>query len=206
MAVRKPTPNWLKKYVDPQVADLAVPQTAITITQAALTDSSGGTASQTLAATAGISQISFYVPLTSMADADIITDFVPGFKFKLLALDFVTIVPATTASKASTLHLEIGSTAVGAGTCALTTVGCNARGKLTAGAAITGANTGSESDAISVVGASTTTFGEGAGNIVITIQNMDVADAVASIAREVNKGIIDLAALEALLDAAGVST
>lgn len=203
----KPANMMVGSNVDIDVFDLAVPQTAITITQTALTDSSGGTASATLAATAGVQQICFGTwPLTSLADADIITNFVPGYKFKLLALDANVIVPATTASKACTLHLEIGSTSVGAGTLALTSANCATRGALVAGAAITSANTGSASAAISIVGASTTAFGEGSIVLNVTIQNMDVADAVASIADEVNKGITDLAALEALLDAAGVST
>lgn len=218
MAVRKPTPPFLRQHVDPQLVDLVVPQTAVTLTAAAVatltTDSTGGTTVAAAAAGVGVQQINLGTfPLTSMANADIVTDFVPGYRFKLLALDAVTVVPATTASKASTLHLEIGSTAVGAGTCALTTAGCNARGKLVAGAAITSANTGSASAAISVVGASTTAFGEGSVTLIVTIQNMDIADAFTALIEDLgfcktsaDALVVDVAAIEALLDAAGVST
>lgn len=166
---------------------------ATAATAASLTDSTGGTASQTLASTAGVSQLTFHANLANISDGDVVTTYTPGYKFKLLAHDFVVGTPVTTASKASTLNLEIGTTDVTGGTVALTSANCTPLGAEVAGAAITAANTGSASDTISVEASSTTAFAEGDGDIVITIQNMDVADAFASIADDLNKLVTDVA-------------
>lgn len=147
-----------------------------------LTDSSGGTASATLAATAGISQVCIPIVNASIADGDIVTTYTPGYKFKIVKFDYITGTPVTTAAKLSTLNIEIGTTNVTGGAISLTSAACTPLGAVVAGSSITAANTGSATDTISIEAASTTTFIEGDGTMVITIQNMDTVDAIASIA------------------------
>ena len=168
-----------------------VTATTFTGSAAALTDSTGGTASQTLAATAGVSTITIPITNAKIADGDLVTTYTPGYKFKLLSFDYITGDPVTTASKASTINLEIGTTDVTGGVISLASASMTPLGAVVAGSAITAANTGSATDTISIEAASTTTFVEGDGMFVITIQNMDVADALASIADDVNKLITD---------------
>jgi len=157
----------------------------------AFTDSTGGTGSDTLAAGVGISQIAFDLNLAAGPPAgtsagDVVTAFVPGFKFKLLALDFITSVAGVGSSASQVFNLEIGTTNVTAGTLTLTEASTATVGALTAGAAITGANTGTASDTFSVeMAASGTAFTAGAGTLLVTIQNMDTADAFASISDKV---------------------
>lgn len=156
--------------------------------QVALTDSTGGsTADTTLAATAGVTVVSIPLTLASIADGDMLTNYTPGFKFKVLAVDFVTTTVATTSAKASTLNVEIGTTNLTGGVVSLTTSSCDTRGEITAGTSVTAANTGSATDTISVEASSTTTFVEGAGTLLIKIQNMDTADNMAKTARLTNE-------------------
>lgn len=156
--------------------------------------SSDGNDAGTLASTVGVSQLSFDANLAAGPPAgtsagDMVTAFVPGYKFKLLALDFVTSIAGVGSSASQVYNLEIGTTNVTAGTCTVTEASTSAVGELTAGAAITGANTGSATDSISIEqAASGTAFTAGAGSFIVTIQNMDTADAFAALAAAVNAG------------------
>lgn len=164
--------------------------------QTALTDSTGGSvANATLANTAGVSTLSIPLTLASIADGDMVTGYTPGYKFKILAVDFVTTTVASTADKLSTLNVEIGTTNLTGGTVALTTASCDTRGEITAGSSVTAANTGTASDTISVEAASTTAFVEGSGVLLIKIQNMDVQDNAAKTAELANELRASLVAL-----------
>ena len=183
---------------------------AVAATNAALTDSSGGTASSTLASTIGISQIVFPVGSLAVASGagfgattagDVVTAYVPGYKFKLIALDFVTGSLVGAGSSASApCNLEIGSTNVTGGVCTVTLANTNTIGELTSGTSITAANTGSASDDFSIEKATSVVFTAGEGSFVVTIQNMDTADAIASIAAKSVLGIADDANLRSKLD------
>lgn len=153
---------------------------------AVLTDSTGGTATTALAATVGVYTKSFPILLAGITDADVVTSWVPGHKFKILALSFVNMVAVTTGSKATTLNLEIGTTDLTGGVLALTSANQTPKGVVVNATAITAANTGSASAAISIEATSTTAFAEGSGVIEIRIQDMDIADAFASIADRLN--------------------
>jgi hypothetical protein len=59
-------------------------------TLGAYTDSTTGTAAATLAAGVGVSTVSFDVALTNTGAVDVITGWVPGYKFKILAWEFIT--------------------------------------------------------------------------------------------------------------------
>jgi hypothetical protein len=157
--------------------------------QAALTDSTTGTASTTLAAGVGIETITIPIQLASMTTsaADLVTNYTPGFKFKLLSANFVTTTLGTGAGATQTINLEIGTTNVTGGVVNPTLASTDTLGEITAGTSITAGNTGSASDTLSVeVAASGTVFSAGAGVLVIRIQNMDTADAAASQAAQAN--------------------
>ena len=162
------------------------------LTAADLTDSTTGSATTTLAAGVGVSQLSFYINLATLTDADQVTTYVPGYKFKILAVDFVTHIPVTTGSKASSINLEIGTTNLTGGVVALTSANCTPRGALVNGSAVTASNTGSAAATLSVEAASTTAFAEGSGWLLVTIQNMDTADAFASLAAQTDALLVDL--------------
>lgn len=159
--------------------------------QAALTDSTGGSVSgSTLAATAGIHTLSIPIQLAAMTTsaADLVTDYTPGYKFKILSVDFATTTLGTGSGATQTINLEIGSTNVTGGVVNPTLTSTNTLGKATAGTAVTAANTGTASDTISVeVAASGTVFTGGAGVLLIRIQNMDVQDNAAKTAELVNE-------------------
>ena len=76
----------------------------------------------------------------------------------------------TTAAKASTLNLEIGTTNLTGGTVALTSADCDGKGEAIGGTAITAGNVFTASDTISVEAASTTTFIEGSGSLFAVIE------------------------------------
>ena len=167
--------------------------------QAALTDSTTGTPGTTLNAGAGVQTLSIPVNLAAITtNADVLTAFTPGFKFKLLSVSFAIKTPATTSGKLTTLSLKINSTAVTGGAVALTSANATPLGAIIAGSAITAANTGSSSATISVVSTSTTAFVEGEGYLLIKVQNMDTADAVASQTVLLNELRASLVALGAI--------
>jgi hypothetical protein len=153
---------------------------------AKFTDNSTGTAGSTIAAGVGVSTVAIPIQLDTISDADVLTTYTPGYKFKILAVDFAVADPATTGSKATTLNLEIGTTNVTGGTVALTSDNATPLGAVVAGAAVTALNTGSASATISIEASSTTAFVEGTGYLLLTIQNMDTADAIASIIDALN--------------------
>lgn len=162
-------------------------------TTAAMTDSTTGAAGVTFAAGVGKYVLSIPIDLAAITGAgDVLTNYVPGHKFKILDVDFQVTKPATTAAKLATLNLEIGTVDVTGGAVALTSANCTPLGVQVAGSAVTAANTGSATDTLSVEAASVTAFLEGQGVLLVQIQNMDVADAVASLVDQMTKAVADL--------------
>lgn len=157
----------------------------------ALTDSTGGDVTgATLAASAGITTLSIPISLASMTTsaADLVTAYTPGYKFKILAVHFATTTVSAGDGASQAINLEIGTTNVTGGVVTATLAGTDTLGELTAGTAVTAANTGSSSDTISVeVAASGTVFTAGEGVLLIRIQNMDVQDNAAKTAELVNE-------------------
>ncbi len=159
--------------------------------QVAITDSTGGTVADTLTATVGISTMHFpFEFVTSTSAIDVVTAFVPGYKFKIL--DWAWIDGGTDlvgASGSRVANMEIGSVDVGtsASTCTVVQASTGS-GRRIDGTAVSGANTGSASDTFSIEiasGGTTITAGNGAFHVVI--QNMDTADALASISDKWNE-------------------
>jgi len=116
------------------------------------------------------SQHTYTLPVYSMADiadGDVVTTITPGYAGTIEKVYWIQGTPVTTASKASTLNLEIGTTNVTGGVISLTSATCTPIGTVIAGTAITANNTFDNDDTISVEAASTTAFIEGAGTIVM---------------------------------------
>lgn len=105
--------------------------------------------------------------MADIADGDVVTAVTPGYAGTIEKVYWIQGTPVTTASKASTLNLEIGTTDVTGGTIELTSAACTPLGTIIDGAAITAENTFTSTDTISLEASSTTTFVEGAGTVVI---------------------------------------
>ena len=156
----------------------------------ALTDSTTGTASDTLAATAGIVTLALPIQLAAMSTsaADLMTNYVPGYAFELLSAEFITTNPGVGASASQVLNIEIGSTNVTGGVLTLTEASTSALGEKTAATAITAANTGTASDTLSIeVAASGTVFTAGDGILLVKLRNMDTVNAIASLAAKLDE-------------------
>lgn len=151
---------------------------------AAFTDNTGGTATDTLAAGVGIQTLTFHFSASAIANGDLLTNYVPGYAFKILKVDARCVAPVTTAAKAATINMEIVSTDLTGGVILLS--GLYSMGAAQAGSAVTGNNTGAATDSFSIEASSVTTFIEGAFEIIIELQNLDTVNAVASLAAKTN--------------------
>lgn len=155
------------------------------------TDNSTGSAGSTIAA--GVGRSLFIHPLTSLvtglstAAIDLLTNYTPGFRFKILSIDFVTTVAGTGSGASQTFNLEIGTTNLTGGVVNVTLASTATVGAITAGSAVTANNTGTASDNISLeMAAGGTVFTAGAGYFVIRLQNLDDADFTASVASKLS--------------------
>lgn len=162
------------------------------VTVTALTDNTTGSAGSTLAAGVGVTTVCLPIILSKVSAADVLTDYTPGYKFKVLGVSFAVTSPVTTGGKGATLNLEIGSTNVTGGAIALTSANSGTLGAVIAGSSVTAANTGTATDTLSVEASSVTAFTEGEGVLLIKLQNMDTADAMASLAAKINTIVTDL--------------
>lgn len=149
--------------------------------QPTLADNSGGTVAEAIAAGVGVYNVMLPAYNNNIVAGDLLTTFTPGHRFKLLSMDWAVVEPVTTASDAATLNAEIGTTNVTGGAVALTSANCTPLGAIVAGSAITGDNVGGATDTISIEGSSVTAFAEGEGAVILRIQNLDTADAFASV-------------------------
>lgn len=152
-----------------------------------LTDSTTGSAGATLAAGTGVYDLVFPVtlPVGGTSAGDLVTAFTPGHKGKILAVSYVEAVAATGTTSSRVYNVEVGSTDVTGGVVTVTTASA-AVGRVVAGTSVTAANTFSASDNISIeVASGGTTHDAGSGAFHIRCQNMDTADAAASLAAKV---------------------
>ncbi len=161
----------------------------------ALTDNSTGTASNTIAAGVGVTTLTFAVDLASLTTLarELVTDYVLGYAFKILSVDFAVTDEGTGAGATQTINLEINSTNLTGGVINPTLANTATAGALVAGTAVTAANTGNAAATISIeVAAGGTIFTAGTGIILVRIQNMDSANAIASLSDHVNDLITSL--------------
>jgi predicted RecA/RadA family phage recombinase len=112
----------------------------------------------------------FIFPITNstIADADIVTEFTPGFAGRIEKFAYVCHTPNVDGAKESTLNLEIGTVDVTGGVLALTSAKLTPLGKVSEATAITAANVFSATDTISIEAASTTAFTAGTGALIVT--------------------------------------
>lgn len=162
-----------------------------------ITDNSTGTASNTIAAGAGVGTIT--IPLTSLATGlgalaiDLLTGYVLGYRFKILSFDFVATIVGAGAGASQIFNIEIGATNLTGGVLTVTLASTDTIGEVTAGTAVTAANVGTAADAISIeMAAGGTVFTSGSGYFLIRVQNMDQADSIASLSDHVNSLIASL--------------
>ena len=160
----------------------------------ALTDSTTGSAGTTLAAGVGIVSVPFNFRAAAITGNVDILAYTPGFKFKLLSMDAVCTDAVTTGAKAATLTPSIAASPVTGGVVALS--GTYALAAKQAGTAVTAANTGTAAQEITVTASSVTAFTEGGFSLILRLQNMDTADAVASLAAQHTKMAADTLAMK----------
>jgi len=103
---------------------------------------------------------SFVLDLKDFADGDIIT-FTPGFVGEIMDIEVRSILVASTASKLTTLNLEIGTTDLTGGVVALTTANMDAVFDIVSGTAITAGSVFTAAEVITLEASSTTAFIEG---------------------------------------------
>jgi len=153
--------------------------------EAALTNNTGDTADDTIAAGVGMMDWFFYVILANITGAiDVIGAYTPGYAFKILKVDFLHELPVTTGGKAATLTPKIGGSAVTGGVLSLS--GTYAAGAVTAASAVTAANTGAANATFTISATGVTAFTEGNGIIRVRVQNTDTVHAVSSLAAKLN--------------------
>lgn len=124
----------------------------------------------------GVSTLAFYMPLAEIAaNGDLLTNYLPGYAFKILSVDARVLKPATTAAKLASINFEIGSpgTDITGGVIALTSANCTPAGVAVAGTAITALNVGTSSDVFSIEASGVTAFVEGSIQLLVEIQNLD---------------------------------
>ena len=145
------------------------------------------------AAGVGVFDLIFETQLNTLANAAFISTWIPGFKFRLLEIKFIVDAPATTAGKAATLTTAISGVNTTGGVLSLTSANCTPTGTVVATTApITALNSGSSVDSITITGSGVLTFIQGNGWLVIKIQNMETADAMAHVTEAINNLITAL--------------
>ncbi len=147
-----------------------------------LTNSTTGTPGATLTAGVGVQQLSIpHTFIGGTAAVEPVTTMVIPYKFKILSFNFVTEVALVGAAGSRVANMEIGTTDLTGGVCTIL-IAATAVGTVTPATAVTALNTGSAGDSISIeIASGGTQFTAGSGTFVINIQNMDLADAVASL-------------------------
>lgn len=160
-----------------------------------ITDNSTGSATNTIAAGAGVSQLEIpHTFIGGTAAVEPVTTLVLGYKFKILSWSFVTHVLLVGAAGSRVANMEINAVDVGTVPSTVTIPIANAAvGAVTSGTAVAGANTGSASDSFSIeIASGGTAFTAGSGTFIIVIQNMDTADSIATLSAHVNSLIASL--------------
>ena len=122
------------------------------------------------ASTNNWSMLSIPVTLATIADGTIVNSFTPGFAGTVQKIFFINTTAATTAAKGSTLNVDIGSTPPTGGSLVLTSANQTPLGNVVNASAVTALNSFLATDTLKVVAASTTTFVEGAGLLVIVLK------------------------------------
>jgi hypothetical protein len=154
--------------------------------QAAITDSTGGTAAPTTGVAAVAYQETIVIPLDTMAtlaNSQIYKQALP-YAFTVSSVLFRATNPITTVAKAATLTTQINGAACTGGV--ISVAGAYATGATQAGTAVTAANTGTAGQTLEIAVSAVTTFIEGSGSVEVTIINTSRANADATIIAAIN--------------------
>jgi hypothetical protein len=117
--------------------------------------------------------LSFPLVYANVTDADILTEFVPGFKGKIIKFSHVCNVVTTDVDGETVLNLEIGTTNVTGGEITLGNAAMKTKGLVTNGAAITAGNAFGAADAISIEASGTTAIDDGSGVLLLVLEQTD---------------------------------
>lgn len=99
--------------------------------------------------------------------------FTPGYNGRILGAQMSTLIAATTASKSTTLTLNANGSPVTGGVLSPTSANMTPISNTITATAVTGANTFTNAQTVSLVGSATTAFVEGRAVINILLQNDD---------------------------------
>lgn len=99
--------------------------------------------------------------LATIADGDLVTGLDLPAGAAIIGFQALVLTPATTAAKASTLNLELGTTNLTGGSLALTSANMTPKGAIVSASAITAGNVAQPGDDLSIEAAGTTAFVEG---------------------------------------------
>lgn len=113
------------------------------------------------------------IPVTlAGADDDVLlTDWIPGFAGKVVGLQYIAHVPASTADKTASITVTIDGVATTGGVLSLATATVDAIGDVVEATAITDLNTFAADSVISLVAANTgVPFIEGSGTLVLRLE------------------------------------
>lgn len=110
----------------------------------------------------------FWLNLSELTNADVLTTWTPGFAGSITAIEFAVKKAVTTAAKAADLNMEIGTTNLTGGVVGLTSANCTPKGAVVAGTAITAANSFTATDTLSIEAANVTAFVEGDGWLIVS--------------------------------------
>lgn len=175
------------------LAALAVPLPTA-VDYSALT-TAGAVDNQNVAAGVGLTTLTFEFDLATLTTgaSEILTNYTPGYAFKIFAVDFVVTDPGVGAGATQTINMEIGSTNLTGGVVNPTEANTATQGALVAGTAVTANNVGTAASTISIeVAAGGTIFTAGTGILLVKIMNLDTANAVAALADHINDLITSL--------------
>lgn len=168
----------------------AGPQFGVGTLPNAIVDSSGGTASDAIAAGVGIRTVALPVTLAvgGTGAADALTEYIFGHAFKILAWTYVAAVAGATGLN-RVFNMEINTTDVSTvvSTITLSAANTGTVGAKVDGGAISGAQTGAAGDSFSIeVANGGTAFTAGSGFFLVKYQNLDDVNAFASLADHTN--------------------
>ena len=151
----------------------------------AFTDSSGGTKSDTIAATVAKSTIVIGPFSMALLVNSQIWKVPIQPAFTVNSATFRCDIAITTGAKAATLTTQISGVATTGGVISVS--GTYATGATQAGTSISGANTGTAGQTLEIAVSAVTTFSEGYGHVELSITNTDLSATIAAIADKLAK-------------------
>ena len=154
--------------------------------QAAITDSSGGTAAPTTGVAAVAFQQTIVIPIGALSGIANTVQWSVALPhaFTLVSVLLRIAQPVTTGAKAATLTAGIAGTPCTGGV--ISAAGAYATGATQAGSAISALNVGAAGNTIDIVASAVTAFAEGTGWIEATIINTSRANAAATTLAQTN--------------------